>query len=84
MHAGTDAAGLRGVAVVEVVVVSAVVPGVAPLVVVVTVVPFDTVAPLFVLPSLPRINNAARKPTAIASAATSHVFEPLRSIDAAR
>jgi hypothetical protein len=90
MHAGTDAAGLFGVAVapvVEVVVGSAVVPGVAPLVVVATVVatvvPFDTVALLF-LPSLPKISNAARKPTAIASTATSHVFKPLRSIAAAR
>jgi hypothetical protein len=87
MHAGTDAAGLCGVAVVsvvEVVVVPAVVPGVAPLVVVATVGAFDTVALLFLLSLLPRISSAARKPTASASTATSHVFEPLRSIAAAR
>jgi hypothetical protein len=88
MQAGTVAAGLCGVAVVSVVdvvvVPAVVVPGLVPLVDVATVVPFDTVALLFLLSSPPRISNAARKPTAIASTATSHVFEPLRSIAAAR
>jgi hypothetical protein len=73
---------------VDVVVVVVVVPGAAAgvveVAVVATVVPFDTVAPAFLLSSRPKINSAARKPTARARAATSHVFEPLRSIAAAR
>jgi ABC-type spermidine/putrescine transport system permease subunit II len=88
MHAGTEAAGLCGAGVtsvvVEVVVVAAVVPGVVGLGLVATVVSFDTAALVFLLSPVPRISNAARKPTAIASTATSHVFEPRRSIAAAR
>jgi hypothetical protein len=43
-----------------------------------------TVALELLLSPVPTISSAARKPTTTASAATSHVFEPRRSIAAGR
>src|SRR3954452_5116100 len=82
---GFPGAAPGAVAVVEVVVAAgAVVPGVPAWVVVVAALVALSVALELSLSSLPKISQAARKPTATASTAIRTELEPLRSIGAGR